>query len=105
MGVPPEQVPQVWVVPPQPFETEPHLPEQAVPIAVGVQPQTLATPAPAQVWGEVQVPQVYVPPQPFETVPQFLPLHAVVIAVGVQPQTLAVPPPPQVWGEVQPVHV
>src|SRR6266436_1481347 len=27
-------------------------------------PQTLATPPPPQVWGEVQVPQVSVPPQP-----------------------------------------
>src|SRR5215510_9650338 len=69
----------------------------------GATPQTLATPAPPQVWGAVQTPQVRVPPQPSGMVPQFLPWAAQVVGVqgaGV-PQTLATPPPPQVWGAVQ----
>ena len=48
-------------------------------------PQTLATPPPPQVWGEVQVPQVSVPPQPSEMVPQFLPCAAQVVGVHVAP--------------------
>jgi hypothetical protein len=40
--------------------------------AVFPPPQTLATPPPPHVWGELQVPQVRVPPQPSESEPQFL---------------------------------
>jgi hypothetical protein len=48
-------------------------------------PQTLATPPPPQVWGEVQVPQVSVPPQPSVIVPQFFPCarHVVGLQVAV----------------------
>jgi len=88
--------------------------EQKVALDSGVQlvvPQTLATPPPPQVAGEVQVPQeetVRVTPQLSAPVtePQFFPLREqkLVLDSGVQravPQTLAVPPPPQVAGEVQ----
>jgi hypothetical protein len=52
------QAPQVYV-PPQPFETVPQfLPEQAVDIAIGVQPQTFGVPPPPHVFGDEQVPQV-----------------------------------------------
>ena len=40
---------------------------------VGVQPQTLATVPPPQLWGGVQLPQAMLPPQPLGIVPQFLP--------------------------------
>jgi hypothetical protein len=62
--------PQLYV-PLQPFDTVPHLPEQAVDCAVGVQPHMLATPPPLQVCGNVQPPQSYLPPQPFDTWPHF----------------------------------
>ena len=65
---------------------------------MGVHPQTLAVPAPAQVSGAVQVPQSSVPPQPSGMLPQFMPRAAHV--VGVHPQTFAVPPPPHVCGAV-----
>src|SRR5712691_2618892 len=51
--------------------------------AVGLPPQTLATPPPPQVWGAVQEPQVSVPPQPSAIVPQFLPWAAQVVGVQV----------------------
>jgi hypothetical protein len=36
-------------------------------------PQTLATPPPPHVWGDVQLPQFSVPPHPSEIDPQFFP--------------------------------
>ena len=45
----------------------------------GAAPQTLATPAPPHVCGELQLPQLSVPPQPFEIDPQFLPCAAQVV--------------------------
>jgi hypothetical protein len=38
---------------------------------VAALPQTLFTPPPPHVWGDVQVPQFNVPPQPSASVPQF----------------------------------
>jgi hypothetical protein len=54
-------------VPPQPFETWPHLPAQAVAIATGVQPHTFGVPPPPHVCGEVHPEHMYMAPQPFET--------------------------------------
>src|SRR5438132_1380504 len=75
------------------------LPCAAQVVGVQVVPQTLRTPPPPQVWGEVQEPQLTVPPQPSEMQPQLLPVAEHVVAV--HPQTFGVPPPPQVWGAVQ----
>jgi hypothetical protein len=69
---------------------------------VGVQPQTLAAPAPAHVSGAVQEPHESMPPQPSGIDPQFFPWAAQV--VGVQPQTFAVPAPPHVAGAVHEPH-
>src|SRR5688500_3268532 len=54
-------------------------------------PQTLATPPPPHVWGEVHVPQESVPPQPFETEPQFLPSSAHVLGTHVVGQLMQTP--------------
>jgi hypothetical protein len=48
---------------------------------VGVQPHTLSSPAPPQLWGLVQVPQVSIPPQPSEIEPQFLSSAAQLVLV------------------------
>ena len=72
-----------------------------------LQPQTLATPPPPQVWGEAQVedPQLTVRPMPqlsMElTEPQFLPrrLQNWLFVSPVQPHLLATPLPPQESGE------
>jgi len=90
-------------MPPQPLETEPHLPPvHAAVIVKGVHPHMLGVPPPPHVLTPVHeaVPQLIMPPQPLETEPH-LPAQAAVMLSGVQPQTLGVPPPPHVLGEVQ----
>jgi hypothetical protein len=64
------------IMPPQPLETDPHLPAQAAVIDKGVHPQTLAVPPPPHVLGEVQLgPQlIMAAPQPGSKVPQLLPV-------------------------------
>ena len=84
------QVPQVCS-PPQPFGTVPQaLPEHAVALTDGVQPQTFAVPPPPQVWGDVQPPQSWVLLQPFATAPH-LPEQAVAFTVGTQVHSVGAP--------------
>src|SRR5262249_10569600 len=76
---------------------------QVVGVQTGGTPQTLATPAPPQVWGATQTPQVSVPPQPSGMVPQFLPAAAQV--VGVQTGgggVLTIVPCQRVWWSTPP---
>src|SRR6202035_5917952 len=89
---PPQQAGTLGQVPPQPLGPPQHASRHS-----GVQPHTLVTPPPPQVWSRtVHVPQSRLLPQPLATAPQFFPSAAQV--VGTQPHTFAVPPTPQDWG-------
>lgn len=96
LGQAPAPTPQVSR-PPQPSGMNPQLsPAHATDCAIGVHwlspPQTLATPPPPQVAGEMQVPHWTMPPQPSAIGPQ---ASAGQVVIGTQP---AIVPPPQTFG-------
>jgi hypothetical protein len=67
------QLPQLSM-PPQPFEMLPQVAFCAAQV-VGVQPHTLAVPAPPQVCGALQTPQLSIPPLVEHELPLAVALH------------------------------